>query len=360
MVKAKISTKAKAKSRIDQCASVCRISRTGTSSNKKFENVPMCCECGTIIDEDTKALQCERCVVNETWKCAACLDFSDELYDQLVCSSKNNLHWFCEKCEVIAMDVGAPGGDKISPLIEKLHAKNDDIAQHIIDTLAKFEQNVLDRVGAVESMLQRKAENVMLQSIESRLQKIEDRPVVIEEIQQRLEDKVDQLKRNMDEPVVQAVQEALQGDKAEEAEIEHRKTNVIVHGVSESDAEDADQRIDNDMIVLATMFQEVKVENVTLDSVVRLGKRATDPAQNPRPMKVVLDSVESKVSLLKKTKNLREKEEGGWSKVFIHQDLTPKQREARKPLVAELKQRKANGETDLIIFNGKVLKKRFK
>ena len=38
---------------------------------------------------------------------------------------------------------------------------------------------------------------------------------------------------------------------------------------------------------------------------------------------------------------------------FIHQDLTPRQREALKPLVAELKQRKANGESNLIIFNGK-------
>jgi len=282
MVKAKISTRTKAKSRVDQCVSACRKSRSGTSTSKKFENVPMCCECGTIIDDDTKALQCERCVVNEMWKCAACLDLSDELYDQLVSSSKNNQHWFCEKRKVIALDVFASGSDKMSPLIEKLHAKNDDIAQHIIDTLAKFKQNVLDCVSAVENMLQRKAENDMLQSIESRLQKIEDRPVGIEEIQQRLEDKVDQLKRTVDELVVEAVQEALQGDKAEEAEIEHRKTNVIVHGVPELDADDADQRIDNGMMVLASLFQEVKVENVTVDSVVRLGKNASDPAQNPR------------------------------------------------------------------------------
>jgi len=38
--------------------------------------------------------------------------------------------------------------------------------------------------------------------------------------------------------------------------------------------------------------------------------------------------------------------------------LTPRQREARKPLVAELKERKANAEKDLTIFNGKVVKKR--
>jgi len=44
--------------------------------------------------------------------------------------------------------------------------------------------------------------------------------------------------------------------------------------------------------------------------------------------------------------------------LFVHQDLTPKQREARKPLVAELKLRKANGEKDLTIFNGKIVQNR--
>ena len=79
---------------------------------------------------------------------------------------------------------------------------------------------------------------------------------------------------------------------------------------------------------------------------------------DPRVGYVVLDSEDNKINLLKKAKNLREKQEGGWSKVFIHQDLTPRQREARKPLVAELKERKANAEKDLTIFNGKVVKKR--
>ena len=71
------------------------------------------------------------------------------------------------------------------------------------------------------------------------------------------------------------------------------------------------------------MFQEAKAENIKVENVVRLGKKATDPMQHPRPMKVVLDSAESKISLLNKAKNLRETQEGGWSKVFIHQDLTP-------------------------------------
>jgi len=207
--------------------------------------------------------------------------------------------------------------------------------------LMKLEENLLEKVNAIEV----------------RLTKIEVKPVATEEVQQRLEHKMDQIRTN-NEPVVQAVQEAIQEDKAEEVEIDRRKTNVIIHGVAESDDDNADQRIDDDSTVLAAMFHELKVENVKVESIVRLGKRAVNPAQNPRPMKVVLDSVDSKLSILRKAKNLRELQDGNWSKVFVHQDLTPKQREARKPLVVELKARKASGEKDLTIYNGKVVKKR--
>jgi len=128
---------------------------------------------------------------------------------------------------------------------------------------------------------------------------------------------MDQIQTN-NEPVVQAVQEAIQEAKAEELEIDHRKTNVIIHGVPESDDDSADQRIEDDTTVLAARFQELKVENVNVESIVRLGKREANPAQNPRPMKVVLDSVDSKFSLLRKLKNLREKQDGNWARVFVH------------------------------------------
>ena len=147
-------------------------------------------------------------------------------------------------------------------------------------------------------------------------------------------------------------------DKAEELELEQRKKNVIVHGVPESEADTPEQRIEDDLSVLAAMFHEVSVDEAKVESVVRLGKKSSDVNGRPRPMKVVLDSVDNKVRILRNAKNLRETQDGGWTKIFIHQDLTPKQREARKPLVAELKQSKANGERDLIIYNGKVIKRR--
>ena len=52
----------------------------------------MCSGCGEFVDDDTKALQCERCESVEVWKCSKCLGLSDDLYEQLVTSSKSNLY----------------------------------------------------------------------------------------------------------------------------------------------------------------------------------------------------------------------------------------------------------------------------
>jgi len=75
-------------------------------------------------------------------------------------------------------------------------------------------------------------------------------------------------------------------------------------------------------------------------------------------MKVTLDNEESKIQMIKCARNLRLAKDGGWVKVFVHQDLTPKQREARNILVQELKLRLAQGETDMTIFRGAVVKRR--
>ena len=46
----------------------------------------------------------------------------------------------------------------------------------------------------------------------------------------------------------------------------------------------------------------------------------------PRPLKIVLASEEMRSKLLLRAKNLRNLKEGGWSRVFIHRDLTPTER----------------------------------
>ena len=71
-----------------------------------------------MSNEDTKALQCDRCMGANTWKCVDCLNISSDMCDRLASNSNISLRWFCDSCEQAVMD---PRGT-VPPLQnEKLH-----------------------------------------------------------------------------------------------------------------------------------------------------------------------------------------------------------------------------------------------
>jgi len=77
-----------------------------------------------------------------------------------------------------------------------------------------------------------------------------------------------------------------------------------------------------------------------------------------RPLKIVLDTEKNKIQVIRRAKNLRDEKDGGPEKVFVHQDLTPRQREDRRKLVQTLNTRLAQGEKDLVIYRGEIVKRR--
>jgi len=77
-------------------------------------------------------------------------------------------------------------------------------------------------------------------------------------------------------------------------------------------------------------------------------------------MKVVLDSVESKVSLLKKAKKLEGKGGGRMVKGIHTSGPDTEAAGSQETSSGRTEAAEANGEKDLIIFNGKVLKRRYK
>ena len=340
---------------------------TTPKSTCRIKSCPTCVGCGANIGDSVRALQCDRCCDDSSWKCADCLGLSVDVYESLLLNA-GELRWFCDPCNkhiANQSDSIAEKLDAISNAVDKLMNRLHSIETRLDSGIDSIPDSTI--TGKLDDM------NTRLQAIETRLDtradptqsKLDDMNTRLQAIEVRLASKVDTTQSMSEgrelqiiEPVALAVQDALQQDKAEELEIEKRKTNVIVHSLAESQDDNSEHRISDDLAVLSAMFHEAGVQDAKAENVVRLGKRATDPIQNPRPMKVVLDSVDSKISLLKKAKNLRLDQEGEWSLIVIHQDLTPKQREARKPLVAELKQRMAQGKQDLVIFYGKVVKKR--
>ena len=92
------------------------------------------------------------------------------------------------------------------------------------------------------------------------------------------------------------------------------------------------------------------VEQVEIQSIVRLGKKIEGKS---RLTKVTLDSVKSKRELLNNAKKLRNSEK--WGRVYITPDLSPHEREENKKLREELRKRRNEGESGLVIRRGKII-----
>ena len=77
-----------------------------TSSDKtcnKTQDLPACSGCGIIIGTDTKALQCDKCSPEDSWKCIECLDMQPSTYDFLMSGHGCELRWFCKSCDDMIM-----------------------------------------------------------------------------------------------------------------------------------------------------------------------------------------------------------------------------------------------------------------
>lgn len=119
-----------------------------------------------------------------------------------------------------------------------------------------------------------------------------------------------------------------------------------------------EDRKQEDEDTIQTLLHSLNLDDISVDNVIRLGKRPELTDAKPRPVKVVIASEEQKIRVLSRAKNLPRKKDGVVNTIFMHQDLTPKQRTRRQELVTELKRRQSQGETNLIIANWKIVERR--
>jgi len=234
-----------------------------------------------------------------------------------------------------------------------------DCVSEKLDDIGRKLENLGDRLHSIEARLDAKADLNVVSKLEVQVDNFEKRMTSVEAAVQSAS-----TNRSADENLVKDyVEKVLESkhscDEEERAEKERRKTSVIIHGVKESDGEQPQDREDEDFGVLAAMLHELGCDEVKVSKVIRLGKRSTDATNDakPRPIKMVVESEEEKVKIIRSAKNLRLLEEGDWKSVFIHQDLTLKERAERKKLLSELKTRKENGESGLILIGNKIVKR---
>jgi len=225
----------------------------------------------------------------EVWKCTQCLGINDATYEFLASSEDHGLHWYCDKCEGIIEEGIGPLSVKLLGLLKSLDQKMCDVTlnieQKISEATAKLEQVFDDKIKAVELLV----EQVILN-------KTELSAAASEVMHQDLVSKVDDIKSKLDSsltPLVQSciedavksqlteVQGCIEGagksqlteDKAEEQEIQRRKTSVIGHGIAESDADTASKRNDTDIMHIVAMLNELDISGAKIEQAIRLGKK---------------------------------------------------------------------------------------
>ncbi len=103
------------------------------------------------------------------------------------------------------------------------------------------------------------------------------------------------------------------------------------------------------------------VEEVTIRKSVRLGKKKEDSDENPRPLRVELESVQSKNLITREASKLSDHPSEEMRKIFIKKDMTPLERQEWKDLakVKEARQAEtaaAGEDTKWMIKDGAVVK----
>jgi len=274
-----------------------------------------CADCNKEVLDSHSGLTCDGCGL---WHHTACEQVSDEVYAFLCAHRDPSLHWMCKKCT------------------------------------RSFQQlfSSVMRIDEAQKRLEHKFDT-MINKLEAANKEPDTRQ---EEAQKRFEDKLTQQLSHIEVKLDGKV--LSREEKEEEDDKERRKCNIIIHGLKEPTATETDDRRQEDCAVAEELLHKLSCDDVSVSHIVRLGAPPTGSDPKARPVRLELASVDARNKVLRNSKNLRREIHPPWSGVFLHPDLTPREREARKQLVQELKDRKAAGEVNLIIVNNKIVTRR--
>ena len=149
------------------------------------------------------------------------------------------------------------------------------------------------------------------------------------------------------------IRQVIREEKEEELESEQRKLNVIVHHLLESKLGTLEDRKRDDSDTVQSLISEALHVDIDVENVFRLGAFSRDQ-QRTRPVRFTVQNMEGKRRVLSASKNLKNVE--GYSNIYFTPDLTRSQRETAFKLREERRRRIAEGEENLVIRRGKIIK----
>jgi len=158
---------------------------------------------------------------------------------------------------------------------------------------------------------------------------------------------VDMVTQSLQSPAGTVLNTTASSIADELADRERRKNNLIIYNLPEKSDREADKKL------FAELCKTTFSEEFAVSKILRLGKKNDN---KNRPLLVVLKHETDKSFLLSNSARLRQHDSS--KTVYFSPDRTKFERLKYKNLVEELKQRKAKGETNLIIRNNTIVNRR--
>ena len=279
------------------------VSKDATSKNQSAQDGNHGEDCGTCSKKVTDSQSAIRCDICGFWYHTGYEGMSPSLYTFL---SENDLEesikWLCKKCNIMFKST--------------------------YGTVLRLEEQHKRLEEKVDALIERMEVSTSSQSAVG---------VEIKSLQKTVEEAIDKQKLDVNLDVGEIVSTKLKEDQEELEEIRKRRTSIIVHGLVESMADNVESRKEEDENRFVDLLHDIKCDDISVNCMYRLGWRHEDPSTNPRPLMVVVASETQKEKVLHQSKNLKFRNMNNRVKIYIHQDLTKKQRERRQLLVKEKK-----------------------
>ena len=90
----------------------------------------------------------------ESWKCAECLNLTDELYECLASDANLSIRWFCESCDKSVMGNQTDRVEHLFSVVEKLVDRYDDFEKRLESKSSVEAVSMLDdRIKGLEDRL---------------------------------------------------------------------------------------------------------------------------------------------------------------------------------------------------------------
>ena len=243
-----------------------------------------------------------------------------------------------------------------------MNAKIDNIEGKLCKSLEDTQARLLDQIKALELKLQKFQEIAQLPDQIKKLEltvqgsKVADQlsSQIKEMVHKPIEQQLKSLEKASKQPNVITADTASKVVD-EYRDMERRKWNLIVFNAPEPKSTESSQRKAEDREFFNSLIDHIGIDPVDVIDVVRLGAKTSDKL---RPLRVQFNNLGHRRSVLVNAKKLRDSSSDVFKGVYINPDLSVKERQVQRNLRSELARRKENGESDIFIRRGRIVKQR--